>query len=1021
MPIEGSARLAVFAQLLDRMREPFLIASRDGQVRAANAAGADALGTSIKALDGASLETYSPDPMGLAAKLRRPSVELHVPLRARDGRRFSCDATSLTSDLLLIRLSSAPVGESRGRGLFESLSRLSALAATEGEGLEAVTGALLTQGVSSIGALAGGIFLVDEAQANLELKVAASYPDEHAERYRLIPLSARLPITDAVKTASPIFLEGPADYRTRYPEFTKTHPEITESAFVALPIEVDGTCIGALIVGFATPLTFSAQERAFLSFLALQCAKAIARARAAELSPPSGGAERAPQRLERLQTFTGALAEAITAAQVVEAVVDMGIEATSASAGELWLMATDDTNLCLSHSTGANALRAEDHQHVPLDRLARLPVLDAVEKGLPIWIESRGQLEEQYPQALAELPRTVTSLACVPLFAQGRCIGGLTFTFDGVHRFLEDERAFLQLISWYSAQAVERARLYSAERRAKEKAEENQRRSDFMADIGTLLASSLDASDILRDVARAAVPRVADWCIVKLADPRLDTTAFANHIDPEKTSLVLQLTERFAVHGDDGFGVALVVRTGKSQCYARITKELVTTKFGSSPELLQLIETVGTASAMVVPISVRGVVLGAIVLNRCSAERPYDEHDLTTAEELGRRVGLAVDNARLYREAREADRLKDEFLAMLSHEIRNPLAPIQTALELMNLRDGDTFTRERAVISRHVQQVVRLVDDLLDVSRITRGKIQLTKQGCELSSILTTAIEMARPLSEKRSHLLTVEAPDVGLPVVVDHARMAQAIGNVLTNAAKYTAPGGRITLRASVEDADVVIRIRDSGAGIAPSLLPRVFDLFVQGESSLDRAPGGLGIGLTVVKSMVHMHGGTVSAHSDGLGHGSEFVIRLPLASSDVIAVRARSERPPRPTNEHRRVLVVDDNQDAASLLGEALDALGWLVCIVHDGPTAIAAARSFKPQLVLLDIGLPVMDGYELARNLRLLDLDPAMRVIAVTGYGQASDRERSRNAGFDEHVVKPVNLDTLRKVLERRAEPA
>ena len=369
---------------------------------------------------------------------------------------------------------------------------------------------------------------------------------------------------------------------------------------------------------------------------------------------------------------------------------------------------------------------------------------------------------------------------------------------------------------------------------------------------------------------------------------------------------------------------------------------------------------------------------------------------------------------RLYRDARDADRQKDEFLATLSHELRNPLAPIVTALDVMKLRGGDVFANERAVLTRHVGHIVRLVDDLLDIAGLARGKIQLEKEIGEVSPLISKAVEMVRPLVAERTQRLTISAPLQGIAVLGDPARLAQAIANLLSNASKYTAAGGEITVTALAEDSDAIIRVGDSGIGIAPEALSRIFDLFVQEAPVRDGARGGLGIGLSVVKKVVGLHGGSVSAHSDGLGMGSEFVIRLPLAFLDPIAdaiPAAGSSSAP----GLERVLLVDDNVDAASMIGEALEVLGYSVRIAHDGPSALVAAQAFKPDVALVDIGLPVMSGYELVGRLRELDSAPRT-IVAVTGFGQPRDFARSREAGFDEHIVKPVSFETLCEILER-----
>ncbi len=378
------------------------------------------------------------------------------------------------------------------------------------------------------------------------------------------------------------------------------------------------------------------------------------------------------------------------------------------------------------------------------------------------------------------------------------------------------------------------------------------------------------------------------------------------------------------------------------------------------------------------------------------------------------RARTELEDAR--RRAEDASRAKDEFMAMLGHELRNPLAPITTALELMQQHGSDVFARERTIIGHQVQHLARLVDDLLDVSRITRGKIHLRTRAVELSEAVARAIEQASPLLEERRHRLRVEVPSRGLLVLGDELRLAQVVSNLLTNAAKYTEPGGDVSIRGERVDHSVVLRVRDSGMGIAPDLLPRVFDLFVQGARPQSGA-GGLGLGLTLVRSLTELHGGKVAVHSEGLGHGSEFELRLPWlaappASEPAPEARdARGELPRRAARvSKRRVMIVDDNEDAAELLAEGLRRVGHEVRVAFEGPRGIDLARAFRPHVALLDLGLPVMDGYELARRLHELPEAAHTQLIAVTGYGQDKDRRRSAEAGFARHLVKPVDLATV-----------
>ena len=381
---------------------------------------------------------------------------------------------------------------------------------------------------------------------------------------------------------------------------------------------------------------------------------------------------------------------------------------------------------------------------------------------------------------------------------------------------------------------------------------------------------------------------------------------------------------------------------------------------------------------------------------------------------------LARNQVDALRQAAEAaNRAKDEFLAMLGHELRNPLSPILTALQLMKLRGSDDSERERTVIERQVTHLTRLVDDLLDVSRIARGKVELKEETFEIAEVIAKAVEMSAPLLEQRSHALDVQAPRRGLTVTGDATRLSQVISNLLTNAAKYTPTGGRVTIRAAEEDGEVVVRVRDTGIGIAAEVLPTIFDLFVQERQASDRSQGGLGLGLTIVRNLVARHGGAVSAHSDGPGCGSEFTVTLPKAGALSVA-EADVHRTAHPCDPQRaasaplEILVVDDNQDSAEMLADALKTKGHRARVAHDAPSALQLARQRCPAVAILDLGLPVMDGYELAARLRELPGLGTVRLIALTGYGQESDRQRTRAAGFHHHLVKPVDFQALEQVV-------
>jgi PAS domain S-box-containing protein len=376
-------------------------------------------------------------------------------------------------------------------------------------------------------------------------------------------------------------------------------------------------------------------------------------------------------------------------------------------------------------------------------------------------------------------------------------------------------------------------------------------------------------------------------------------------------------------------------------------------------------------------------------------------------------IGAFVDVTRLKQaEAamREADRRKDEFLALLSHELRNPLAPIVTAAELMQMRGDVPMPFEREVILRQAQHMVRLVDDLLDVSRVARGKVTLTMVPLELANVVSKAVEATVPLLEQRRHQLHLSVPPEGLPVIGDEVRLTQVVSNLLTNAGRYTPPGGRVEVSAAREGEEIVLRVRDNGAGIDAALLPEVFEMFVQGARGGERSQGGLGLGLSLVRTLTMLHGGSVSAHSDGPGRGSEFTVRLP-ASAAVDSPPA-SDGAPRPARGTRskRVLVVDDNRDGAQMISAVLVGAGHDVQVVADPSHALLLSEIFRPQVAILDVGLPVMDGYALGRELRARSKGEPPLLIALTGYGQSEDRRRSEDAGFSLHLVKPVSAELL-----------
>jgi signal transduction histidine kinase/CheY-like chemotaxis protein len=372
-------------------------------------------------------------------------------------------------------------------------------------------------------------------------------------------------------------------------------------------------------------------------------------------------------------------------------------------------------------------------------------------------------------------------------------------------------------------------------------------------------------------------------------------------------------------------------------------------------------------------------------------------------------------------ELRAANRQKDQFLAMLAHELRNPLAPIMTAAQLLKVGrlDPRSVANASEIIVRQASHMTDLVNDLLDVSRVTRGLVTLEKEELDLNVIVSAAVEQVRPLIDARRHSLTLQLSGRSAHVIGDRTRLVQVISNILNNAAKYTAPGGNLTLSVSTEEQRVLVGVRDNGVGIAPDILPYIFDLFTQAERTPDRSQGGLGIGLALVKSLIALHGGTVHASSDGLGKGSEFSICLPRLAAPSYAPGDAVSSAGQQAQDALRVMVVDDNVDAAQMLAALLEVQGHAVCVEYDGRGALERARRERPDVLLLDIGLPDMDGYELARCLRGQPESAGATLVALTGYGQSQDRKEAEQAGFDHYLVKPADMDQVNDVLAEAAQ--
>jgi signal transduction histidine kinase/DNA-binding response OmpR family regulator len=529
-------------------------------------------------------------------------------------------------------------------------------------------------------------------------------------------------------------------------------------------------------------------------------------------------------------------------------------------------------------------------------------------------------------------------------------------------------------------------------------AEDANRRLTFLSDASAILGRSLEFRATARDLVQLPIPFLADFSLLSFA-PGL-TPAGEPLFARQDSAKELVANEVL----DDVPAVMLTAAQRVCETSRRVPPAATSA---------------GELSVLAIPLEARGRVFAVLTLARNPGRPPFHGQDVALATALVSRAAPALDNALLHEELIKADRQKIDFLSMLAHELRNPLAPICNAVHLLRLNAADDPDVQWSsdVIDRQVSQLVRLVDDLLDVSRITSGKIRLKVELMDLTEAVQIAVEASQPLIDDHNHELSVTMPARPIWIEGDQTRITQVVTNLLNNAAKYTEDGGQIQLSLRADDAQAVLCVRDTGIGIPANMLHSVFEPFTQVERTLDRSSGGLGIGLTLVQRLIEKHGGSVAAESDGLGLGSTFTVTLPVCPHEAAPAsrqpRGRMAEVEPPLSE--KVLIVDDNADAADSLATLFRLAGYQVQVAYDGLSGVTAANAFEPGVVLLDIGLPGLDGYAVARRLRDQDATRNALLIAISGYGQPRDEARSAEAGFDRHLVKPVEFTRLQAALQ------
>ena len=614
----------------------------------------------------------------------------------------------------------------------------------------------------------------------------------------------------------------------------------------------------------------------------------------------------------------------------------------------------------------------------------------------------------------------IRSLLVLLLRIHGAVAGTLVFYYREPRRFAETDVTVATAIANLSASAIGTAELYEEQSRLRGEAEAATRRAAFLAEAAAVLTSSLDYERTLEAVARLAVPHVADWCAVDIIGEGGGVRRLAvAHVDPAKIEWAHELADRYPYDPEAPAGVPHVIRTGRPEMYPEVSDEMLAAA-ARDEEHLRILREVGFTSALIVPMAAHGRVSGVITFVTAESGRRYGAEDLAFAQHLARRAALAVENARLYREAQEANRVKDEFLATLSHELRTPLTAILGWASMLRTSRFDEEATRRAVetIERNARAQRQIVEDVLDVSRIITGRLRIDVRPVELRSLVEAAVDGVRPAAEAKGVFLsTMLGRDVGV-VSADPDRLQQVMWNLLSNAVKFTPAGGRVEVELRRADEQAVVNVRDTGQGIRPEFLPHVFDRFRQADQSTTRRHGGLGLGLAIVRHLVELHGGSVTAESEGEGRGSSFTVRLPLkavaqppsARLEAAAQQAQAAEGggPAPTLAGTRVLLVEDDDDARALLQSILEGRGARVTAVASAAEAWGELEGGGHDVLVSDIGMPDEDGYSLVRRLREREAARGGRLpaVALTAYAREEDRTRALLTGFHAHVAKPVN---------------
>ncbi len=1000
---------------------------------AAAAAGSEEAAARLRALDARSF---------IVAPLmaRGRTIGALTLVTSESGRRFGARDLVVTTGLArrastaienarLYRESEAAANEAR-----QHAERIERLAQAARRFAEAALDRerLLSTVTRELSAVTGDPCVMEIRPEDGEPEAVAYHTDrEAAARLRTVLTAiggpGAAPLTQrALATGGPVVRGGGAAESVTdsiHPALRPFAAERQVHSLLVVPLMVRGRPLGTLSTwreGAAPP--YVPADIPFIEDVATRAALAIDNAlRYTAEGHARRQAEAATRRAARLQEVTAALSAPLTPAQAAGIVVRAAREALGADAGSVQMLTASGAELEVIAAEGYAPTLVQQWQRYPISRTSLAAT--AVRTGEPVWLPSIQAALEQFPMlATTRAAGADGALAAVPLRYEHRLIGALGLSFTTPRLFPAEERAFVEALAGQCAQALERARLHEGERRALAEAERERARFALLAEVSATLAGSLDYAVTLTRVAQFAVAGFASYCIIDVLDEHGSPQRLAAvHHDATKTEIMARLRDYPPPLEGENIA-ARVLRSGVPALEAAVTPAFLE-RGVRGPAHAALVAALSPRSVVAAPLVARGRRVGVITFVRTAAAPPYTAADVTLAEEIGRRAAIAIDTARLFQfertaraEAEAANLAKDEFLSVLSHELRTPLTSILGWARILRSRrlDAATVDTALATIESSARTQSQLVEDILDVSRIVTGRLRLEPSTVDPAEILQAAAATVQPTAQAKGVTLTVDAPAALAILHADADRLQQVVWNLLSNAVKFTQAGGTVALALRREDGHIAITVTDTGAGIAPEFLPYVFDRFRQADASSTRAYGGLGLGLSIVRHLTELHGGTAHAESGGPGKGARFTVRLPVAAETPAPSSPPSAAAPSAALSGRRLLLVEDDAPGRAVLCLTLQEAGAQVTAAASAEEGFDAFVAAPPDVLISDIAMPGEDGYGLIGRVRAWEAVRGQKptpALALTAYAGGAARERALKAGFDAYLAKPASPEALR----------